>query len=341
MLVENPLGWTTMFPALIGALERPGVTALHIRMRCRMFIDQWGGLAAFGQGATDRLQSDLRRVDMRMAFRRPHVAAAARALRQVAGELRRAGMIQSREIPFLLNLMAYPAPAQPLLAPVERPQFLPRPVLDKSIWKTEEKSRIWVQAVTSDVVPLTVPGETMIAEITTFEIHETNRASYRLERIRAAFLDVGDRNGLAEWSRLLPQALWVDGLRATTEQPARTIVRRLSVGLAPQVPAYQLVLCPHWLERLGWRSHPDNWLVYQNHDGQVVARLVWWRDGGPVDFGDDAIWGEGVYVVVTAAGMAQIEALAGVLPMNVYARRYVRPMATDVEFVERSASSTT
>jgi hypothetical protein len=336
MRIENPLGWTFAFPALISALVRPGVSAEHIRYRCRMFIEQWGGLAMFGQSATDRLQVELHRLEMRMRFARPHIAVAARALRYVAGELRRAGMIDAQEVPFLLYLIGYPAPRLPIISPVARPPFVPRPRADDSSWQeTEEK---WLRGVDGDVRPLVAGSDTLIAEVSHFHIRNIRRV-YNQARIRAPFLEVGESDDLHEWFRLLPQARWANGIRVMTKELAPTIVRRLSGSYTPEVPEFMLTICPLWLRRLGWHPHADNWLVFLDKDGDVVAKIVWWRDGGPVDIGDDAIWGEGVYVSLTPAGRAQIEAIAGRQTVLVNARRDLTPDSEDREPMSRRASS--
>ena len=137
---------------------------------------------------------------------------------------------------------------------------------------------------------------------------------------------------------MLPRAIWANGFRALTNEPAPTFVRRLLVSYMPAVPLFQIIICPNWLRQLGWHTHPENWLVYLDQFGQVVARVVWWRDGGPVDIEDDAIWGEGVYVCVTTPGLAQIEATCGSLPVLTHVRRKVRPEHGDGEPLARSAS---
>ena len=53
----------------------------------------------------------------------------------------------------------------------------------------------------------------------------------------------------------------------------------------------------------------------------LVARIVWWRDGGPVDVDDDVIWGEGSIISLTLAGLRQVEVLMGPLNVGVYVRR--------------------
>lgn len=336
MRVENPMGWTAPFPELIDTLVRPRVSANHVRQRCSMLIDRWGGLEAFGQSATDRLQADLHRLDMRMRFTRPHIAVAARALRYVAGELRLAGLIQPKEVDRLLYLMGSPAPRYAVMAAVVRPTFMPRPSVDELSWRDREEK--WLQGVESDTRPLNLGSDILIAEVCGFEMRKS-RSTYALQRMRAPFLDVDGKN-IYEWWESLPRAVWAgDSIYALDRDPAATIVRRLSTSHMPDIPQFQLTICPYWLRKLGWHAHRDNRLVFVGSSGELVARIVWWRDGNPFDIGDDVIWGEGVYASVTPEGRAQLERIASQLAVFVYARRKFTPDSREQQPQSRQAKS--
>ncbi|MBF0214387.1 MAG: ATP-binding protein, partial [Magnetococcales bacterium] len=336
IFTENPMDWTT-FRSLIKRLARRHVTIAHIQHRSRMFIGQWGGLKYFGKMATDQLIANLDRTGMRIQFFwRPQVTVTARSLRHVAGELRRAGMITNDEISWLLHLMNYPAPTLPQIVPVPRPQFMPRPTAE-SAWSGSDAGEKWMHGVDGDTVLLTTSNEKVIAEISTFEIYEFRRARFKMERIRAPFLQVGNHVGITGWLGLLPKALWVNGFHAVSNELAPTFVRSLSISFWPEIPGYKFIICPNWLHRLGWRMHPNNWQIYLDCFGQIVARMVWWRDGGPVDVEEDVIWGEGVYLSVTTTGLAQIEkTIHRKLSVLTHACRKFEP--TDGESFVRMAS---
>lgn len=338
MRVENPLGWTFAFENVIESLSRKGVSVEHIRYRCGMFIDGWGGLAAFGQGATDKLQAELGRLDLRIAFfSKPHMVVAARAVRYVAGEMRRAGLIGVQDEPWLLHMMGYPAVRLPALSPSGRPCFLSRPLVDRTRW-TEDEQR-WLEDVDNDVRPLVTGREdSVIAEITRF-IRGDARREFTLERIRAPFFDVGQGEDLSSWIHELPRAIWAESIVPLSSEPASTIVRQFSESYMPEVPSDMLVLCPLWLKRLFWRRHPENWLVYIDRIGRIVAKVIWWRDGGPVDLGKDVIWGEGVLLTVTPEGRAQIESAVGPLNVQVHARRTISPEGSKSGITDRRANA--
>jgi len=61
MRVESELGWTQMLRSTAQALAKAAdVDELTIRRRAAMFIQEWGGLEAFGPQAVTRLEGQLR-----------------------------------------------------------------------------------------------------------------------------------------------------------------------------------------------------------------------------------------------------------------------------------------
>ena len=80
-------------------------------------------------------------------------------------------------------------------------------------------------------------------------------------------------------------------------------------------------------------------MAYINRPGRIVAKVIWWRDGGPVDLGDDVIWGGGVLLSVTPEGRAQLESATGPLNMQVHARRTVAPEGGKSGITDRRASA--
>lgn len=336
MLVEDPFGWTHAFEDQINLLTGRGVSAAHVRLRCRMFIEQWGGLSAFGKAATKRLEAELRRLDMKMTYARPHIAIAARALRYVAGELRQAGAIPEAATPMLLHMMGYPAPRPPLILPLSRPTFIHRPVLDDTNWRDLEE--YWLNGTALDTLPLETGTDTVVVEVCEFHIRDSRR-TFQLRRVRAPGIELGDDDRDFDGFDLLPRAIWLGQVQAKSCTPASTIARELLVSWMPEPPRSRLAICPYWLQKLGWHPHLSNELVFLDRDDTLVARIVWWRDGGPVDIDDDVIWGQGTYLSLTPAGRRQIEALTGPLDVRVHVRRSFIPGSSDQAEVFRLASA--
>lgn len=336
MLVEDPLGWTYAFEEHINLLTNSKISAAHIRHRCRMFIEQWGGLDAFGKVATKQLEGKLRCLDMKMAYARPHIAVAARALRFVAGELRRGGAIPDTVTPKLLYMMGFPAPRSPLIYPMSRPTIIHRPSIDDANWRTQEDE--WLNGAQGDTQPLATDTETVVVEVSEFHIRKS-RDTFHMRRVRAPGLELDDDDRDFDGFDLLPRAIWLGQVIPMSSNPAPTIARNLLVSLIPEVPRNRLTICPYWLQRLGWHTHPTDELVFLDLENIPVARIVWWRDGGPVDIDDDVIWGQGMYFSLTPAGQQQIELLTGPLNIRVHVRRSHNPDSRDEPEKSRLAES--
>jgi hypothetical protein len=337
MLVEDPLGWTHAFENQIDLLTRSiGVSSAHIRYRCWMFIQNWGGINAFGKSETERLLETLKSLHMKLTYSRPHMVVATRALRYVAGELRRADAIPDMMTATFLHLMGYPAPRPPMILPMPRPKFIRRPVLDKSNWQTPEKD--WLDHAADDTAPLQAGSDTIAVEVCEFHIRNSGR-TFQMQRVRANCLELDDWDRDFDGFHLLPHAMWVGQVLSKSHTPAPTIACRLLINYVPEVPRFRLVICPHWLKRLDWHTHPNNELSYLDRHGTLAARIVWWRDGGPVDIEDEVIWGQGTYLILTPNGRKQIEAVMGPLDVRSYVRRSYIPESRDKAEKSRMAES--
>ncbi|WP_333678617.1 ATP-binding protein [Dyella sp.] len=323
MRILDTRGWTSMFPDLVNALAQGSITPTQIRLRCAMLIEQWGGLTAFGQAGTERLLATLRRLQMKMTYRRPHIMAALRGLRYVAAELRSAGILTERDVPLLQHLMGCPVSTASPIAPECRPTFLTRPALDKKSWMDKEVGEQWLRDAEGDLRSPTPPAGRVLAEISQFWIRKARQADYNVGRFRAPFLNLLKVADFEDAVQLLPRAVWLGNAVDLTNEAAPTIVRRLSYSWGWDIPQYHLILCSHWLKTLQWSIHTDRCWTYVNRAGNIVAQVIWWRDGGPIDIDDSVSWGEGVYFHVTSQGLAEIQSACGDLTIsNVITRTY-------------------
>lgn len=323
MRVEDSMSWTQWLRPVAQVLaEAAGSDEANIRHRAAMFIQEWGGLEAFGQPAIKRLEAQLRGLQMQITYVKPHARIAALALRHVAGELRRADLLARRNMPEILERLGAPLPPLPLMRAQVRPQGISRPLVARDAhWREGEK--LWTEQVDNDVASWsTGGGEQVVAEITRFKVVEARRSEYRLQRIRAPRLQ-GDGDEFWDWYKELPAAVWMGRIVPLDAEPAPTLVRRLVNSLGMDAPDYQIILCPNLLRRLRWQAHDRDPSIHVDTSGAIVARVTWWRDAGPVDIEDDAVWGEGVYVVLTADGLRQFMALHGDFQIHVFARRQV------------------
>lgn len=326
MRVESELGWTQMLRSTAQALAKAAdVDELTIRRRAAMFIQEWGGLEAFGPQAVTRLEGQLRALDMKVKYLKPHALIGLIALRHVAGELSQAGLLKPGDMPVLLERLNSPTPPQPLSLPQVRPRGVCRPLIARDAGWTEGERR-WTEGVGDDVATWSDQrDEHVVAEVSRFKIYKPRQAELLLHRIRAPRASV-DGKKFDDCYQRLPAAVWIGRVVPLDNEPASTLIRRLvcSIDFGLDSATYPIVLCPNWLRKLQWRAHADVPGVYIDASGGIVARVVWWRDAGPVDIDDDSIWGEGCYVALTNAGLTQFTATWGKVVINVFASREVQ-----------------
>lgn len=328
MRVEAPLGWTQMLRSTAQHLAHAaGTNEMTVRRRAAMFIQDWGGLEAFGPTGVKRLEAQLRALDMQITYLKPHAYIAIAALRHVAGELRLAGKLNGRDVPTLLEELNCPLPPRPLMLPRTRPEWIRMPLFDRHAgWPEREKK--WVDAVDGDVTPFPAHHDgQIVAEVSRFKIFKPRLSEHRLYRFRAPLAQT-DGEEFDECYARLPIAVWLGQYVALDNELSPTLVRRVvcSVDMGFDASAYPLALCPNWVRKLRWHAHDEEPNVFLDAGGSVVAKLYWWRDAGPVDIDAESLWGEGCYLVLTPAGLEQITAVRGklALAINVFASRQIK-----------------
>lgn len=323
MRVESPLGWTQMLRSTAQQIAKAaGIDEMTVRRRAAMFIQEWGGLEAFGPAAVKRLESQLHTLDMQITYQKPHALIAVLALRHVAGELRWAGKLNPREMPMLLERLNSPLPPRPLWLPQVRPQWIRSPLFDRNAGWSEREQK-WVDEVRNDVAqfPEQHDGH-VVAEISRFKIFKPRQSEHRLYRFRAPLAQV-DGDDFDACYHELPAAVWLGRFVPLDGELVPTLVRRVvcSVDMGFDSAAYPIVLCPNWQKRLRWHAHEDDPNVFVDSGGAAVAKLSWWRDAGPVDIDAESIWGEGYYLTLTQAGLDQFIAVRGKVAINAFASR--------------------
>lgn len=328
MRIESPLGWTQMLRSTAQHIGKvAGIDEMTVRRRAAMFIQDWGGLEAFGPSGVKRLEAQLRALDMQITYLKPHAYIAIAALRHVAGELRLAGKLNGRDRPTLLERLGCPLPPRPLRLPRVRPEWIRMPLFDRSAGWSEREQK-WVDEVDGDVAPFSAHHDgQVVAEVSRFKIFKPRLSEYCLYRFRAPSAPT-DGEDFDDCYARLPIAVWLGQYVALDNELAPTLVRRVvcSVDMGFDAAAYPFALCPNWLMRLLWRAHDEEPSVFLDPSGVVVAKLYWWRDAGPVDIDAESLWGEGCYLVVTPAGLEQLTAARGNLAraINVFASRQIK-----------------
>lgn len=343
MRLESPLGWTHMLRSTARHIaEAAGIEEMTVRRRAAMFIQDWGGLEAFGPSGVKRLEAQLRVLDMRITYLKPHAYIAIAALRHVAGELRLAGKLKGRDRPTLLERLGCPLPPRPLKIPRVRPEWIRMPLFDRSAgWS--ERERKWIDEVDGDVAPFPAhPDGQVVAEVSRFKILKPRLSEHRLYRFRAPSAQT-DSEDFDDCYARLPIVVWLGQYVALDNDLAPTLVRRVvcSVDMGFDAADYTFALCPNWVKRLRWRAHDEEPSVFLNASGSVVAKHYWWRDAGPVDIDGESLWGEGCYLVVTPAGLEQLAAARRnqSLTVNVLASRQTKQPSSYGQSLVKTATN--
>lgn len=328
MRIESPLGWTQMLRSTAQHIAKvAGIEEMTVRRRAAMFIQDWGGLEAFGPSGVKKLEAQLRVLDMQITYLKPHAYIAIAALRHVAGELRLAGKLNGRDRLTLMERLGCPLPPRPLKLPQVRPEWIRMPLFDRHAgWSEREKK--WVDEVDSDVAPFPAHHDgQVVAEVSRIKIFKPCLSEHHLYRFRAPSART-DGEDFDQCYATLPIAVWLGQHVALDNELAPTLVRRVvcSVDMGFDAAAYPFVLCPNWVMRLRWRAHDDEPSVFLDASGALVAKLLWWRDAGPVDIDTESLWGEGCYLVLTPVGIEQITTARGKLDLdiNVFASRQIK-----------------
>lgn len=342
MRLESALGWTRHLTSVAASISQAsGVDVMDIRRRAAMFIQDWGGMDAFGPQASKRLTSHLRAIEMQIRYSKPHAMAGVLALRHVCGELRLSGRLGQQRLPMLLESLNASLPPRPPTRPLMRPEGLARPLpIRNASWDKGEQE--WAEKVDADVLPwVDASGMHIVAEISTFKVMLARRAELDQLRISAPGLDISSEDF---WGchKGLPASVWVGRLMPFDDNLAPTLVRRVLGSLGPgfDSPGLSLVICPNWLRRLRWAEHRNANGLYVDASGAVVAKLVWWRDGNPADIDADFMWGEGSYVALSDQGLAQFFAIRGRVEINSFASREAQKPREEEAQVVRTAKKT-
>lgn len=343
MRVESPLGWTEMLRSTARHIARAAdIEETTVRRRAAMFIQDWGGLEAFGPSGVRTLEAHLHGLDMQITYLKPHAYIAIVALRHVAGELRLAGKLKGRDMPTLLEHLGCPLPPRPLTLPRVRPEWIRMPLIDQNAgWSY--RTQKWVDEADGDVTPFPAHRDgQVVAEVSRFIILKARLSEHRLYRFRAPSADT-DSEDFDDCYARLSIVVWLGQYVAPDNDLAPTLVRRVvgSVDMGFDTASYPFALCPNWVKRLRWRAHDETPSVFLDASGTVVAKLHWWRDAGPVDIYADSLWGEGCYLVVTPTGLEQLSAAGGKLSLSikVFASRQIQQPSSYGQTLLRTAKS--
>lgn len=319
MIVEDRYGWTFALKRQITFLsDLSGISVAQLRQRSQQLIQRWGGIEKFGARGAKRLLDDLKRLEMKLTYQRPDMLAGMRSVRFVAQELSAAGLIPEGAEFTVSHLLGAPWPSLPVPEVVQRPEFVSRPSLDPGF--RDEEVSAWLSQAWDDLEE-PPQDEFVLAELATYERRHIRRG-YTMQRLRLPRIVANEAQSYDELYHMLDSVIWAD--RFLLLSPTSDLVVRVDQGAASYVPDDLVVLNPQLAGDLGWTNDAD-WTCYLTANGEIAARVRWWRDGSPQSVDIEHSWGEGAALTLTEKGKKELEAKTGPLRINSIAWRTVQP----------------
>ncbi len=303
---EDPLSWTWPLERPIKLLHNATGIPIHmLRLRAAEFMRRAGGRDLFGPHATNEQDSRLRRLDLKLMFRRLSIVAAFGAVRQIGAELLRASAFPVREVPVFLESSAGPSPNFPSTPPTPRPDSISRPALPSESWTAELEK--WVsEDATQPFWPEHPAGVVLAAA---GEFHLTSiRQTLTEEHLFVHACDLPDDDEeLRDILSNLPRAVGIGPLVPLQEGPSQSGIVAVIPDRAGTFADMAMTLCPYVAYSAGLRPDPNHPLDYLDRDGETAVRAMWWRDGGlhRRDL-DRSTQGEGFIVIVSRSAWLRI-----------------------------------
>lgn len=294
---DDPFAWTWGLKQTMKVLE--GATPYSItqlRRRAAQFMGLYGGKSAFGPDAVKAVRVELGRYDLRVTFRRLMAAAALRAARETAGELRLAGQLAPQAVGLMIIESGGFGFGATKTWPQPRPDGLPAPKLPDA--SSSSATTAWLDGAASDAIRPVVPDWVCIASACRFNSSLWG-SRVTVERLT---LPGSIPDGLESIDKLL-----LAGSRALLHDFCEPLYR----GLAPRgiasvdpdaagsVRDRTLALCPNLARALNLRPSWGDGCSYEDQDGRVVVRTICWSEGGVrTDDIDQRPFGDGTMVLV-------------------------------------------
>lgn len=279
----------------------------------------------------DELSIFLEKVNLIFAHNKPKIAPAKHAVAFVAAELYDSGILSESDYEFLESIFRDNDPGLLDSEAVSRPDFIERiggltyheggyTDIPKDWERTLENSLSYLRSKTSD-------GKIILGEWTHLKRLQDNwPTEERISVMRAASpLNIWDYKD--PYDEHLPVANGV-GLRTIdyldmTNFPASELVIAHNGFSYQMEEASWLALNPRIGFDMGWKPIELDWFAWQNKDGQVMARSIFWQDGNFNSFGrfDRVEVGYGWLVLINEKAYQEIRKRFGAIARGGVIRR--------------------
>lgn len=294
---EDGATWTFALRSALGLTEdATGIDLRVLRSRVAQKMREMGGAEAFGPPALERLEQRFSRLGLRSGYTKLMPAASFVGMRKVVGELVAAGRIDLDTVPFILHQTG----AYPRQLTTRSPQARPAgvsPATMINIFSAGSSNEDWLRQVQVELLEPHYPGFVVLAAVATFEKHHF-RDRWEVQRY---FGPTTLATSGSLWHQLskLPKVVLMDGAMPLYDNVAPCGVARVEIGPAKTAPDPSLIFCPRLGEMYDLQTDLRDPFLYRDRNGDIVAKTVFWRDGGLLSHESDrGVLGEGCLVVV-------------------------------------------
>jgi hypothetical protein len=307
---DDPWTWTSMLRGTLRLLADATHVPLELlRRRCASFMSKEGGQSAFGPGVEDKLAGQLRRLDLKFAYRRPMASSCLRAFGKVLRELERAGAVDPNVFRALWDEMGGPSMSDKLPEDNPRPSWLIWPELAIRKYGGIEGDQ-WLEYCESMLRPTLLTDEFILAEDSHFLIQAVRSSADAHRTMLPSCVDITE--GISGLPRLFSH----DYLRPMYKQSESPLVCRIPGDLFGDFRNETITICPFVAKELGWSRTDTNPLEFSDASGSLVARTIRWVEGTKQQAQyEGERFGTGQLLLLTSDGRAQLEAVAGTLQL--------------------------
>lgn len=336
LVLEDIFGWTDPWTDLVEEMaDDCGLEVTNLRWRVGQLIQSWGGVASYGHAASKRLEEDLDKISMKLAYRRPQAEVTLRALRHVVEELRSSGRLEIHDWRILLHkLHVYPGPSL-MMVPSARPSDLDLPDVPRMLWGDDRDE--WAAKVAQDVrAQPRGQNDAVLAYWHSVKVRDI-RVTYECERWSFRSSASRGHSSLEERLHSTSRVIRLGAVVPLYDQPDESFVAGFRPHSLHGHPDVLLIFCPRAAQQLGWKQNETSIHEFYSQDGTMMASTVWWRDGLPQSVDHDAQSAEGQYVILSEAGRATFEHRFGAIELSNFAVRRVAAGEGDGKSVKRYA----
>lgn len=230
----------------------------------------------------EQLNSFLDKADLKVSFRKPHIASAERAVAHVAGELYDGNRLPPSKAAFFSHWLTGDDPDLVLHLPQQRPNWVESMtgIGDApDLYGTPEG---WLESAAEslDHLPSIIPsGRAVLAEHVRFAYLGDNE---RVEEVRSSGYHIGPEDEYLDLDDS-----WVPFEKVEALRTAHYITFEGRKGPILHAPSRRaetpgmgwIAIAPATALELGWTHDPSGLFRWRDADGEFAVETVWWTDG--------------------------------------------------------------